>query len=149
VIYGTDLRTLAKARKDIYADNILAAGLLSTFAVLVCLITAFGMVGLTSFWITQRTRQIGIRRSLGATQSDIKRYFRHENLLLTVVGCILGVALSYLLNYVLARELDAQPLPALWVLGGVVFLIAMGQIAVARLASKAAQIAPALATRTL
>jgi putative ABC transport system permease protein len=149
VIYGTDIRTFTEARKAIYADDLLTAGLLSIFALLVCLITAFGMIGLTSFWITQRTRQIGIRRSLGATQGDIKSYFRQENLLLTAIGVVLGVGLSYLLNFVLARELGAKVLPLSWVLGGSVGLMVMGQLAVTHLASKASKITPALATRTL
>ncbi len=148
-LYGTDFRTVSSARKDIYAGDLLSAGMLSTFALLVSLITAFGMIGLTSFWITQRTRQIGIRRSLGATQSDIKRYFRYENLFLTGLGCVLGILLSYTLNYVLARELDATTLPLGAVVAGALFLLLMGQLAVHHLAARAASISPALATRTL
>ena len=43
-------------------------------------ITAFGIVGLTSYWVAQRRRQIGIRRALGATRGAIVRYFQTENL---------------------------------------------------------------------
>jgi ABC-type antimicrobial peptide transport system permease subunit len=40
------------------------------------IITAFGIVGLTSYWVSQRRRQIGIRRALGATRQAILRYFQ-------------------------------------------------------------------------
>jgi hypothetical protein len=49
-------------------------------------ITAAGIVGLTSFWVGQRRKQIGVRRALGATRGDILSYFLTENLLIGIGG---------------------------------------------------------------
>jgi hypothetical protein len=45
---------------------------------------------LSSFWVSQRRRQIGIRRSLGATAGDILRYFHAENFLIVSGGVVLA-----------------------------------------------------------
>ena len=61
-------------------------------------VTAFGMIGLTLYWVAQRRRQIGMRRALGARRIDILLYFQTENLLIAGCGCILGIALGLPLN---------------------------------------------------
>ncbi len=61
-------------------------------------VTAFGIVGLTSYWVAQRRRQIGIRRALGATRNAIMRYFQTENLLIAGAGAAIGVALAVALE---------------------------------------------------
>src|SRR5690606_27794971 len=58
--------------------------------ILLC-VTAAGIVGLTSFWVGQRHRQIGVRRALGARKVDILHYFQIENLLIAGTGVVLGV----------------------------------------------------------
>ena len=68
-------------------------------------VTAFGIVGLTSYWVAQRRRQIGIRRALGATRKAIVRYFQTENFLIAAAGAALGVALA-----VCAESMDGQQL---------------------------------------
>src|SRR6185437_11551005 len=52
--------------------------------------TGLGIVGLASFWVQQRTRQIGIRRALGATRTNIVRYFQLENFILASAGVVLA-----------------------------------------------------------
>ena len=51
------------------------AVLMSIICAILLAITAAGIVGLTSFWVGQRRKQIGVRRALGATHGDILRYF--------------------------------------------------------------------------
>jgi putative ABC transport system permease protein len=148
MIYGTRALLFTDARREAYADSMLVAGLLASFSVLVLTVTALGIVGLASFWITQRSRQIGICRALGARARDIVSYFRQENLLLTGTGCALGILLAYALNFALTKQMDAEQLSWRWVGATGMFLLLLGQFAITAPAKRAAKIAPALATRS-
>ena len=48
-------------------------------------IAALGVIALTTYWVAQRRRQIGMRRALGASWRDILAYFHTENLLIDLV----------------------------------------------------------------
>lgn len=119
-----------------------------TISVCLLAVTALGIVGQASFWVTQRTRQIGVRRALGATRGQILRYFQSENALISCAGIALGVVLAYLVNYGLAVELGAQRLPWFYLPLGAVVVLALGQLAVLAPARRAAGVAPAVATRS-
>ena len=58
-------------------------------------VTALGIVGLASFHVNVRTKQIGTRRAVGARRIDIIRYFMVENWLLTTGGVIVGAILAF------------------------------------------------------
>src|SRR3546814_12788772 len=58
----------------------------------VCSSDLGGIVGLSSFWVGQRRRSIGVRRALGATRGDILRYFQTENALIVGIGVEIGRA---------------------------------------------------------
>ncbi|MFT4197126.1 MAG: ABC transporter permease, partial [Pseudoxanthomonas sp.] len=75
-------RSLEELRQRYYRNDRAMAGMLVGVCALLLLVTALGIVGLASFWVQQRTRQIGIRRALGATKGQILRYFQTENFLL-------------------------------------------------------------------
>ena len=66
---------LSVARVDSYKDDHGLAVILGTVCVALLLVTAFGIVGLTSYWVAQRRRQIGIRRALGAHEASHLRLF--------------------------------------------------------------------------
>ena len=85
---------MVELRRDRYrADNALA-WMLVTVSVLLLLITSSGIVGMASLWVTQRRKQIGVRRALGARRLDILRYFITENVMITSVGVGAGVLLA-------------------------------------------------------
>jgi putative ABC transport system permease protein len=113
------------------------------------IITALGVVGLASFWVQQRTRQIGIRRALGATKTDILRYFQTENFILASLGIILGMGLAYAINLWLMSKYQVARLPSEYLPIGAALLWLLGQIAVLGPALRAATIPPAIATRTV
>ena len=123
-------------------------GLLLIVSGLLLLVTALGIIGLASFWVQQRTKQIGIRRALGATRAQILRYFQTENFLLAGIGIVVGMLLAYLLNQWLMGRYELPRLPLLYLPVGAVLLWLLGQIAVFGPARKAASIPPAVATRS-
>jgi putative ABC transport system permease protein len=132
-----------------YANDYATVVVLIVVMGLMLLITGLGIVGLASFSVRQRTRQIGTRRALGAKKSDILRYFITENILLTTLGVILGGALTYLVNYLLATHFGSEQLDPRYLPSGMILVYLLGLIAVFGPAHKAASIPPAIATRTV
>jgi putative ABC transport system permease protein len=125
------------------------AYLLTGVCVALLVITSLGVVGLASFWVQQRRRQIGIRRALGATRGDILRYFQVENFILATLGIALGMILAYGINLWLMEKYKVARLPAEFLPIGAILLWALGQIAVLGPAVRAASVPPAVATRTV
>jgi putative ABC transport system permease protein len=112
-------------------------------------ITGAGIIGLTSFWVGQRRKQIGIRRALGATRRDILRYFQTENLLIAGAGVVAGAVLAVGLNLWMMRQLAMDRMPLPYVLAGVVVLLLLGQGAVFAPARRASRVSPVEATRSV
>jgi putative ABC transport system permease protein len=148
-VIGVTLQTMTEVRQQSYSDHRAMVVLMSLLSILLITVTALGIVGMASFWVTQRTKQIGTRRALGATRSAIVRDFQVENFLLSVAGSVLGVAFAYGLNFWFAKQANVTMLPALDVLIGVAVVLVLGQIAVLRPAQRASRIAPAIATRSV
>ena len=123
--------------------------MLSVVTVLILSITALGIVGLASFSVRQRTRQIGTRRALGATRRDIVRYFMTENWLITTMGVVLGSVFAVALNFWLVKLYDLPHIAWYYIPVGIVVLWALGLLAVLGPALKAAAIPPAIATRNV
>jgi putative ABC transport system permease protein len=112
-------------------------------------VTALGIVGMASFWVAQRTRQIGTRRALGATKFDILRYFQTENFIITTLGLIAGGVLAYGLSLWLMQQYQSPRLPWYYVPVGFVCLWLLGQLAVFGPALRASRVPPAVATRSV
>jgi putative ABC transport system permease protein len=141
--------TLAQARAKGYATDRGVAIMMGAVCVLLLLATAGGIVGLSSFWVGQRRRSIGVRRALGATRGDILRYFQTENALIVGIGVVLGVALGVAANLSLITHYELPRMP-LWVLGvGALLLWLLGQLAVFGPARRAAAVPPVEATRSV
>jgi putative ABC transport system permease protein len=111
------------------------------------LVTIAGLVGLVSFWVQSRRRQIGIQRALGATQATVLRFFMQENLLIIGIGALLGFGLALLLNLWLMKHMGMQQLPLGYPLLGALLTIAIGQMAVFVPAKRGSQIPPVAAIR--
>ncbi|RJG24185.1 ABC transporter permease [Massilia cavernae] len=146
IIFKT--RTANEDRKERYRADMAMSWMLVTVSVLLLLITASGIVGMASLWVTQRRKQIGVRRALGARRVDILRYFIIENVMITSTGVVAGVMLAVGLNQLLVSKLEMARLPLGYVLAGAGVFWALGVAAVYGPAWRAATISPALATRS-
>jgi putative ABC transport system permease protein len=112
-------------------------------------VTSLGIIGLTSFSVTQRTREIGTRRALGATRLAILRYFLVENWVTTTVGLGLGVGFTYGLNFALANLADVPRIDLPTIGLGMVALWAMGLVAALAPAVRGTTVQPVVATRSI
>jgi putative ABC transport system permease protein len=140
-------RSMAQVREIAYRGDHGLVVLLVSISIALILVTGFGIVGLTSYWVAQRRRQIGIRRALGASRRDILRYFQTENFLIAAIGAIVGIAFAVALNLWMVREFEMPRMNAGLAVGGAILMLILGQLAVIWPALRAASIPPALATR--
>jgi putative ABC transport system permease protein len=111
-------------------------------------VTAFGIVGLASFWVQQRTRMIGTRRAMGATRGQILRYFQLENFLLSSVGIALGMLGAFGMSLVLMASHALPRLPLAYLPIGALALWGLGQLAVLAPARRGAALPPVAALRS-
>ncbi len=142
-----NMKTMEQTRADSYREDLATYNILLTVIIVLTLITGFGIVGLAMFSINRRTRQIGTRRALGASQWQIMRYFMLENLLISGLGVLLGIGGAVGLNIWLVSTFAMKPLTPGLLLVGCAALLAVGQLAVSYPALIAARISPATATR--
>jgi putative ABC transport system permease protein len=141
-------KTVSQLRMEYFRQDRAMTGMLLGVIVGMLLVTALGIVGLASFWVQQRRRQIGIRRAVGATRGDILRYFQTENFLIVSGGIVAGMVLAYALNIVLMQRYELPRLPLFYLPVGALALWTLGQLAVLAPALRAAAIAPVVAMRS-
>jgi len=140
-------RTMDEIRQKRYSNDKALAWTLVAVSALLLLVTASGIVGIASLWVTQRRKQIGVRRALGARRIDILRYFLTENIMITSAGVVTGVLLGLGLNQLLVSQLEMSRMPAGYLAAGALLFWALGIAAVYGPAWRAASISPATATR--
>ncbi|MBY5920215.1 ABC transporter permease [Ferrimonas balearica] len=143
------LRSFDDIRSRAYRNDNAMAKLLGTVIVLLLVVTALGIVGLASYSVGQRRKQIGTRRALGATRAAIVRHFLTENLMICVAGVVLGTLAAFALNQYLMHHYELTRLPLAYLGSTLVGLVLLSQLAAATPAIKAAQVSPALATRSV
>jgi putative ABC transport system permease protein len=122
--------------------------LLELFGGVALLMTAIGIYGVISYTVSERTREIGVRRALGATGRDVARLVLESGFVTVLVGlgtgCILAVALTRYLESSLFGVSSADPLTFA---GVVVALLGVALIAQALPAARAARVDPVVALR--
>ncbi len=143
------MTTIEQVRKMAYLGDSALIKILTFTVALLVIITGLGIVGLASFNVSRRTRQIGIRRALGATKPAIVRYFMVENFIISSLGVIVGAILAIALNIVMVEAFALEPLAWYVIPIAMIALWLVGQAAVAGPARKASNITPAIATRSI
>lgn len=143
------VRLLTEIKGQYFGPQSIVVTLMAAVIVMLVIVTSLGVVGLTSFSVTERTRQIGTRRALGARRADILRHFLLENWLLTSLALAIGCGLAVAVNVAVVSAAGGTKLGWPMVAGGMVLLWAAGLLATLAPALRASRISPALATRNV
>ena len=118
------------------------------------LVGGIGIMNIMLVTVTERTREIGLRKALGAKKGDILAQFLVESSVISLVGGILGIIFGLLLAFGIARiaamtgtELAVSVNPGI-VLGATLFSIAVGLFFGVYPANKASNLEPVIALRS-
>jgi len=143
------LQTLALQKDRSYAGDTLIVVILGVVTGLVVIFSSLGIFGLATFNVNTRTRQIGTRRAVGARRVDIVRYFLIENWVVTSAGVVVGCVLTLAGGYWLATRFGVKQLDIYYLVGGVLGLWIVGQLAAWQPSLRASKVSPAMATRNV
>jgi putative ABC transport system permease protein len=123
--------------------------LLASIAAISLLVGGIGVMNIMLVTVTERTAEIGLRKALGATPSDVLRQFLVEAATLSVVGGILGVATALIVGTVLPHvtsiAIDITPVPVIVAVG---VAAAVGLVFGVYPAARASRLAPIVALRS-
>jgi putative ABC transport system permease protein len=104
---------------------------------------AIGLMNILLVTVTERTREIGIRKALGATQATIKNQFLIESIVICVLGGSLGILLGIVIGNVISMALDTGFfIPWFWMITGYIICVMVGLISGYIPAKRASQLDP-------
>jgi putative ABC transport system permease protein len=104
--------------------------LLGAFAAFALMLAATGIYGVMTYWVNQRTHEIGIRMALGAERRNVVRLVIRQALVIVSIGIVIGLAGAFALTRVLSSLLfgisatDRITFAALSILLGAIALLA-------------------------
>jgi len=102
----------------------LVLGLLAGFACLAVVLAAFGLHGVVSLRVSQRTRELGVRMAVGARPADVFRLVMGQGAAMTAVGLGAGLVAAFVLAQVLASQWHGVSAGDPWTFGAVAALLA-------------------------
>lgn len=104
---------------------------------------AIGLMNIMLVSVTERTREIGIRKAMGATSNTIKNQFLIEAIVICVLGGIVGILIGIPIGNIISFFVGgAFIIPWGWIIGGLILCIIVGIVSGIYPASKAARVDP-------
>jgi len=101
----SDVRSVDQIRDQSMGGRRLVSVLLGTFATVALILAGIGIYGVISYNVAQRTREMGIRAALGATERSLLRLILDRGVRLTLIGLAIGVAGAFGLTRLMATLL--------------------------------------------
>jgi putative ABC transport system permease protein len=113
------------------------------------LVGGIGVMNIMLISVTERTAEIGLRKAVGARRSDIRAQFLMEAVVLTVTGGLMGIALGWLIAFVVRTTIPAVPatLSYEWAALGVLISVSVGLFFGLYPANRAADLDPIICLR--
>lgn len=143
-----EVRTMEDELADESAGVRLAARTMSIYAVIALLLASTGIYAVISYFVTQRTHDIGIRMALGAARTDVFRLTMWQTVRLVMAGLALGIPAAYALTKLMSSVLfNTVALDPLAFAGFPVLLTAAALLASFLPARRATRIDPMAALR--
>jgi predicted permease len=131
------------------APRRLAMTVLTGLAILSLGLAVFGLYGVISYAVSQRTTEFGIRVALGAQQSDVRRMVIGQGMLLAFVGVAIGLAAAFVATQALSKLLfGVSPRDPLTFVGAAIVLSAVAVLASYLPARRATRVSPLEALRS-
>ncbi len=110
---------------------------------------AIGLMNIMLVSVSERTREIGVRKALGATKLFIRRQFLIEAIVICQLGGLLGIVLGVSAGNLLALQFGVGFIvPWAWVLGGIIICVGVGMVSGIYPAIKASNLDPIEALRS-
>lgn len=133
----------------LYAAEQRVATLSSYFATMAVLISCLGLFGLAAFTAERRLKEIGIRKALGSTSTNIVLLLSGDFTKMVLISVVLGLPVGYfVLDYWLATFAFRIPLSAIYFIGAAVIAVTIAWVTVASQAIRASKINPVKCLRS-
>mgnify|MGYP003340467474 CR=1 FL=1 len=99
-------KEIADASSSFFTSLVTVTAIISGITLVV---SGIGVMNIMLVSVTERTREIGIRKALGATDQNIMVQFLIEALIMCIVGGVVGIALAYILAFFIGSQLSFNP----------------------------------------
>lgn len=104
---------------------------------------AIGLMNIMLVSVTERTKEIGLRKAMGATQLIIKNQFLIESVVICVLGGLIGILFGIIIGNLISLALETGFfIPWFWIISGVLICIAVGLISGYIPANRASKLDP-------
>jgi len=123
--FGFDYWFVDEVFGNMYQNETKVAALTERFSWLAILITCVGLYGLASFMSEQRTKEIGIRKSMGATSGQILFLLLKVFAKLLIIACLIAIPIAYYLSAQWLESFVYRTDLTVWIFGGTIGLIAV------------------------
>jgi ABC-type antimicrobial peptide transport system permease subunit len=144
----SDIKTMAAVLETTLGQRRLTMLLLGTFAAVALLLAMVGIYGAIAYSVVQRVQEVGIRRALGAQQSDILKLMLRHGLGLTLAGVVIGTGGAFALTRVMKAMLFHVSATDPATFAGIALLFVVVALAASYIpARRAAEIDPMAALR--